>query len=56
MGRVADVYGRKKTFVAGALWLAVFAFGCGFAKGLLTFFSLNPSFLSPTVTSQTPSR
>ena len=26
-------------FVAGALWLAVFAIGCAFANGLLTFFS-----------------
>jgi len=47
IGRLADVYGRKKTFVAGALWLAAFAIGCSFANGRLTFFSLN-RFLSLT--------
>ena len=33
LGRLADLYGRKKTFLAGALWLAAFAIGCSFANG-----------------------
>ena len=32
-GRIADVYGRKKTFLAGALWLFAFTLGCAFVKG-----------------------
>ncbi|KAL1744774.1 major facilitator superfamily domain-containing protein [Schizophyllum fasciatum] len=35
-GRIADVYGRKKTFLAGALWLFAFTLGCGFAHDALT--------------------
>lgn len=33
LGRLADLYGRKRMFVAGALWLAAFAIGCGFTNG-----------------------
>src|SRR5260370_33684607 len=32
-GRVADVYGRRRTFLAGAAWVAIWSVGCGFAKG-----------------------
>ncbi|KAF7980644.1 hypothetical protein HWV62_37456 [Athelia sp. TMB] len=32
-GRLADLYGRKRVFVAGSLWLAVFSLGLGFANG-----------------------
>uniref|UniRef100_D8Q973 Major facilitator superfamily (MFS) profile domain-containing protein n=2 Tax=Schizophyllum commune (strain H4-8 / FGSC 9210) TaxID=578458 RepID=D8Q973_SCHCM len=35
-GRIADVYGRKKTFLAGALWLFAFTLGCAFVKDALT--------------------
>ncbi|KAH8831499.1 major facilitator superfamily domain-containing protein [Flagelloscypha sp. PMI_526] len=35
-GRIADLYGRKKVFVAGMGWSAVFSLGCGFAHGYLT--------------------
>ncbi|PCH40218.1 efflux transporter [Wolfiporia cocos MD-104 SS10] len=31
-GRVADLYGRKRSFLAGALCLAAFCLGCAFAK------------------------
>ncbi|KAK0476081.1 efflux transporter [Armillaria novae-zelandiae] len=31
-GRVADLYGRKITFLLGSAWLAIFTLACGFAK------------------------
>lgn len=34
-GRLADLYGRKKVFLLGSLWLAAFTLGCGFAQGKL---------------------
>ncbi|EJD53286.1 putative efflux transporter [Auricularia subglabra TFB-10046 SS5] len=30
-GRVADLYGRKRVFLAGNVWLLAFSIGCGFA-------------------------
>ncbi|KAF9649381.1 MFS general substrate transporter [Thelephora ganbajun] len=36
IGRLADLYGRKKMFVAGALWLTAFAIGCAFANDNIT--------------------
>ena len=41
LGRLADLYGRKKVFLAGALWLAAFAIGCAFANGEFWVFSPN---------------
>ncbi|KAG6866162.1 hypothetical protein C0991_008116 [Blastosporella zonata] len=35
-GRLADLYGRKKTFVVGSTLLAAFTLGCGFAQDSLT--------------------
>ncbi|KAE9396652.1 efflux transporter [Gymnopus androsaceus JB14] len=35
-GRVADLYGRKKTFLAGTLSLIAFTIGCSFAQDGLT--------------------
>ncbi|KAF8956149.1 major facilitator superfamily domain-containing protein [Flammula alnicola] len=35
-GRLADVYGRKKTFCAGSLMLAIFTLACGFAPNVMT--------------------
>ncbi|TRM55647.1 major facilitator superfamily domain-containing protein [Schizophyllum amplum] len=35
-GRIADVYGRKKTFLGGALWLFAFTLACGFVNDFLT--------------------
>ncbi|KAI5889843.1 MFS general substrate transporter [Schizophyllum commune H4-8] len=35
-GRIADVYGRKKTFLAGAAWLFAFGLGCGFCNDAVT--------------------
>lgn len=35
-GRLADLYGRKKTFMIGSAWLAVFTLVCGFAKSEIT--------------------
>ncbi|KAF5360303.1 hypothetical protein D9758_009104 [Tetrapyrgos nigripes] len=35
-GRLADLYGRKKAFVLGSLWLLAFTIGCGFAQDALT--------------------
>lgn len=31
LGRVADLYGRKITFLLGSAWLAIFTLACGFA-------------------------
>ncbi|TFK71576.1 efflux transporter [Pluteus cervinus] len=30
-GRLADLHGRKRVFIAGSCWLAVFSLACGFA-------------------------
>ncbi|EJD54859.1 putative efflux transporter [Auricularia subglabra TFB-10046 SS5] len=30
-GRVADLYGRRRVWLVGTLWLAAFSLGCGFA-------------------------
>ncbi|KAF8621484.1 hypothetical protein AX15_007772 [Amanita polypyramis BW_CC] len=35
-GRIADLYGRKKTFLAGSTWLFAFTLACGFAQNELT--------------------
>ncbi|KAF5341786.1 hypothetical protein D9611_001152 [Ephemerocybe angulata] len=35
-GRVADLYGRKKTFVAGSIFLTIFTLACGFANNVVT--------------------
>ncbi|TFK34264.1 major facilitator superfamily domain-containing protein [Crucibulum laeve] len=35
-GRLADLYGRKKTFLGGSFLLAMFTLGCGFANDVLT--------------------
>ncbi|KAF6746905.1 efflux protein [Ephemerocybe angulata] len=35
-GRVADLYGRKKTFVAGSIFLTIFTMACGFANNVVT--------------------
>ncbi|KII89636.1 hypothetical protein PLICRDRAFT_39748 [Plicaturopsis crispa FD-325 SS-3] len=35
-GRLADLHGRKKTFLIGSLFLTVFTLACGFAKDELT--------------------
>ncbi|KAG5645961.1 hypothetical protein DXG03_004753 [Asterophora parasitica] len=34
-GRLADLHGRKKTFILGSLVLAAFTLGCGFTKVLM---------------------
>ncbi|KAF9497440.1 MFS general substrate transporter [Pleurotus eryngii] len=31
-GRLADLHGRKRTFLAGSMWLAAWTLGCGFAQ------------------------
>ncbi|PBK86271.1 putative efflux transporter [Armillaria gallica] len=35
-GRIADLYGRKRTFCAGSLWLAAFTLGCSFSNDEIT--------------------
>ncbi|KAF8658411.1 hypothetical protein AX16_001964 [Volvariella volvacea WC 439] len=35
-GRLADLYGRKRVFILGSIWLAAFTLGCGFAQSNLT--------------------
>ncbi|KAK0467833.1 putative efflux transporter [Desarmillaria tabescens] len=35
-GRIADLYGRKKVYCFGALWLAVFTLGVSFANNAMT--------------------
>ena len=39
LGRIADLYGRKITFMLGCACMGIFGLGCGFAKGES---SLNP--------------
>lgn len=34
-GRLADLHGRRRAFVAGSAWLGVFSLGCGFARGIV---------------------
>ncbi|TFK99464.1 major facilitator superfamily domain-containing protein [Pterulicium gracile] len=36
LGRIADLYGSKKMFIIGTLWLAAFTIGCGFAPNIAT--------------------
>jgi len=36
-GRLADLYGRKKTFLIGSLIVAAFTTGSAFAKGIHRF-------------------
>ncbi|KAF8885463.1 efflux transporter [Infundibulicybe gibba] len=35
-GRLADLYGRKRTFICGLMLLAAFTLGCGFAQDIIT--------------------
>ncbi|KAI4527062.1 MFS general substrate transporter [Schizophyllum commune Loenen D] len=35
-GRIADLYGRKKTFIAGLAWLFAFGLACGLVHNALT--------------------
>ncbi|KAL5485602.1 hypothetical protein ACEPAI_6643 [Sanghuangporus weigelae] len=39
-GRLADLYGRKKAFMIGTVWLGVFSLGCGFANNINALFIL----------------
>ncbi|KAF8524915.1 efflux transporter [Hysterangium stoloniferum] len=34
-GRLADIYGRKKVFLLGTAWSAIFALGCGFTRSMV---------------------
>ncbi|KAF9254732.1 MFS general substrate transporter [Marasmius fiardii PR-910] len=36
IGRLADIYGRKKAFILGNLWLIAFTLGCGFVNDPIT--------------------
>ncbi|KAJ6480375.1 MFS general substrate transporter [Mycena sanguinolenta] len=40
LGRLADIFGRKKFFLLGTGWLVVFSLGCGFAKNAITLYLL----------------
>ncbi|KAI5117894.1 hypothetical protein M0805_001551 [Coniferiporia weirii] len=52
-GRLADLYGRKKAFILGSLWLGIFSLGCGFANDIITldilraFQGLGPAAMVP---------
>jgi MFS family permease len=35
-GRLADLYGRKRAFILGNIFSALFGLGCGFAQGKLS--------------------
>ncbi|KAF8992533.1 major facilitator superfamily domain-containing protein [Cyathus striatus] len=35
-GRLADLHGRKKTFLLGSLWLVAFTLACGFTNDITT--------------------
>ncbi|TFK78784.1 MFS general substrate transporter, partial [Polyporus arcularius HHB13444] len=36
LGRLADLFGRKLTFIAGCVAMGVFGLGCGFAQDEIT--------------------
>ncbi|KAJ7266396.1 MFS general substrate transporter [Mycena haematopus] len=40
LGRLADLFGRKKFFLLGTGWLVVFSLGCGFAQNATTLYIL----------------
>ncbi|KAF7378142.1 MFS general substrate transporter [Mycena sanguinolenta] len=40
LGRLADLFGRKKFFLLGTGWLVIFSLGCGFAKNATTIYIL----------------
>ncbi|KAJ7820491.1 MFS general substrate transporter [Mycena leptocephala] len=40
LGRLADLFGRKKFFVLGTVWLGVFSIGCGFAQNSTSLYVL----------------
>lgn len=35
-GRLADLYGRKKVFILGSIWMTVFSLACAFANDSIT--------------------
>ncbi|KAJ7776150.1 MFS general substrate transporter [Mycena metata] len=39
-GRLADLFGRKKFFLLGIIWLSIFCIGCGFAQNATTLYIL----------------
>ncbi|KAK2464582.1 hypothetical protein APHAL10511_003371 [Amanita phalloides] len=39
-GRLADLYGRKRVFLAGSAWMSIFAIGSGFARTATELFIL----------------
>ncbi|KAI1790080.1 efflux transporter [Ganoderma leucocontextum] len=36
LGRLADLFGRKLTFILGCAWMGIFGLGCGFAQDEIT--------------------
>ncbi|KAK7051990.1 MFS general substrate transporter [Favolaschia claudopus] len=40
LGRLADIFGRKRFFLLGTAWLGVFSLGCGFAQNSTTLYIL----------------
>ncbi|CDO78208.1 hypothetical protein BN946_scf184701.g6 [Trametes cinnabarina] len=40
LGRIADLYSRKITFIAGCAFMGAFGLGCGFAQDEITLFVL----------------
>ncbi|KAJ6614831.1 MFS general substrate transporter [Mycena sp. CBHHK59/15] len=40
LGRLADLYGRKRFFLIGTLWLAVMSLGCGFCRNATALYIL----------------
>ncbi|CAK5284758.1 unnamed protein product, partial [Mycena citricolor] len=40
LGRIADLYGRKKLYVAGTLYLGLLSLGCGFGKSATVLYVL----------------
>ena len=36
LGRLADVHGRKRAFLLGAIWTGAFSLGCGFSQNIIT--------------------
>lgn len=36
LGRLADVHGRKRAFLLGAIWTGAFSLGCGFSQNIIS--------------------
>ena len=50
IGRLADLYGRKRAFLIGTLCQIAFSIGCGFAQGEIACCSYSRFLLFTSIT------